>query len=80
MIEKIKESIEKPLEEINVKIYDISFEKEDGVDTLFIKLDGEVDTDLCTKVSEIVDPIIEELDLIKDEYVLDICSKGETNE
>lgn len=70
------------LNEIGVKIYDISFEKEDGIDTLFIKIDSEkpVDTDLCTTVSNIVNPIIDKLDLIKGEYVLDICSKGEENE
>ena len=70
------------LDEVGVKIYDISFEKEDGVDTLFIKIDSdkEVDTDLCTTVSNIVNPVIDKLDLIKDEYVLDICSKGESNE
>ena len=60
----------------------ISFEKEDGVDTLFIKIDSdkEVDTDLCTMVSNIVNPVIDKLDLINEEYVLDICSKGEDNE
>ena len=80
MKEKLMESLETPLNEIGVKIYDISFEKEDGVDTLFIKLDGNVDTDLCAKASEIINPIVDELNLIEGEYVLDICSRGETNE
>ena len=44
------------------------------------KLMEEVDTDLCTMVSNIVNPVIDKLDLIKEEYVLDICSKGEENE
>ncbi len=80
MKEKILEAIESPLEEINIKVYDISFEKEDGVDTLFIKLDGDVDTDTCIKASEIINPIIDELNIIDSEYVLDVCSKGEENE
>lgn len=80
MKEKILEAIENPLSEIGIKVYDISFEKEDGVDTLFIKLDGEVDTDTCIKASEIINPIVDELDIIDGEYVLDICSKGEENE
>ena len=80
MKEKLLESLEAPLKEIGVSIYDITFEKEDGVDTLFIKLDGNVDTDLCAKASEIINPIVDELNLIEGEYVLDICSRGETNE
>ena len=80
--EKLMEELTPLLSEVGVKIYDISFEKEDGVDTLFIKIDSdkEVDTDLCTMVSNIVNPVIDKLDLIKEEYVLDICSKGEENE
>lgn len=80
MKQKLLNALEKPLEEIGVKIYDISFEKEDDVDTLFIKLDGEVDTDTCAKASEIINPIVDELNLIDNEYVLDICSKGVENE
>ena len=80
MKEKLLESLEAPLKEIGVSIYDITFEKEDGVDTLFIKLEGNVDTDLCAKASEIINPIVDELNLIEGEYVLDICSRGETNE
>ena len=34
MKEKILEAITKPLQEINVKVYDITFDKEDGMDTL----------------------------------------------
>lgn len=75
----IKEAVSEKLEEIGVKIDSISLELEDGINTLFIKIDSEsvVDTDLCAKVAEIVNPIIDKLDLdIEGEYVLDICSKG----
>lgn len=82
MKEKLMDVLSNPLNEVGVKIYDISFEKEDGNDTLFIKIDSDkvVDTDLCKQVSDIVNPIIDELDLIKTEYVLDICSKGGSDE
>lgn len=81
MKEKIIDAIKEPLEEIDVKVYDISLEKEDNIDTLFIRLDGElVDTDLCEKASKIISPIIDELDLGLEDYVLDICSKGEYDE
>ena len=80
MKEKLLDNLKEPLESIGVSVYDITFDKEDGVDTLFIKLDGDVDTDTCAKATEIISPIIDELDLIDGEYVLDICSKGEQNE
>ena len=77
MKEELIKNLEEPLKEIGVKIYEISFEKEDNIDTLFIKLEGNVDTDLCAKAAEIINPIVDKLDLIEGEYVLDICSKGE---
>lgn len=80
MKEKLMNALEEPLKEIGVSIYDVSFEKEDGVDTLFIKLDGEVDTDTCVKATEIISPVVDELNLINSEYVLDVCSKGENDE
>ena len=50
-----------------------------GEKTLFVKIDSKdgVDTDLCVKATEIINPIVDKLDLIKEEYVLDVCSKGE---
>ena len=53
MKEKLMDVLSNPLNEVGVKIYDISFEKEDGIDTLFIKIDSDkvVDTDLCKQVS-----------------------------
>lgn len=84
MKEKIIEVLTLPLSEIGVKVYDVVFDKEDGVDTLFIKLDSDkvIDTDLCEKATEIINPIIDTLDLeeLSGEYVLDICSKGENDE
>lgn len=82
MEEKIKDAINRALEEIDAKIYSVTLEKEDNVDTLFIKLDSEnvVDTDLCEKATKIISPIIDSLDLGLEDYVLDVCSKGEENE
>ena len=84
MKEKILNAVEEPLKNIGVTVSSVEFAKEDGVDTLFLHIDSEktVDTDLCTDVAEIVNPIIDELELseIEGEYVLDICSKGDYNE
>lgn len=75
-IEKIKKEIEKPLSLEKIKLTDIYFGEEDGVKTLFIVVDGEtVDLKMCEKATGIINPIIDELNLIDDEYVLDVSGK-----
>ncbi len=84
MESKLKSALEAPLKEIGVSISDITLGEEDGVKTLFIKIDSDdvVDTDLCAKASEIINPIIDDLEIeeLNDNFVLDICSKGEDDE
>lgn len=48
----------------------------------FVTIDSEdvVDMDLCVKATHIVDPIIDSLDLDLEEYVLDVGSKGVSEE
>ena len=68
-----------PLKEIGVDLCSVTFGEEDGEKTLFVKIDSKdgVDTDLSVKATEIINPIVDKLELIKEEYVLDVCSKGE---
>lgn len=84
MKEEILNVIKEPLSNINVLVTDIKFEKEDGVDTLFItiKSDTVVDTDLCEKASKIISPLLDTLDIkeLDSEYVLDVGSEVSTNE
>ena len=84
MKEKILSVVTEPLEKIGVKVKEIKFEKEDGVNTLFITIlsDNVVDTDLCAKASEIISPLLDELDIeeLKNEYVLDVGSEGVEDE
>lgn len=75
-LDKIKKEIEMPLEKKNIKVSDIYFGEEDNVKTLFIVVDGEkVDLKLCEQATEIIDPIIDELNIIDEEYVLDVSGK-----
>ena len=78
MEEKIANAIREPLEKENIKWVGVHFGKEDGQDTLFVTIDSEngVDIDLCVKANGIVDPIIDNLDLDIENYVLDVGSKG----
>lgn len=84
MKEEILSVITEPLSEIGVKVSEVKFEKEDGVDTLFITItsDSVVDTDLCEKASKIISPLLDTLDIkeLDSEYVLDVGSEGSTNE
>ena len=56
--------------------------EDEGEKTLFVTIDSEsgVDMDLCVKATHIVDPIIDSLDLDLEEYVLDVGSKGVSEE
>jgi len=78
MEEKIINAIKEPLNENNIDLVGVHFGEEDGQKTLFVTIDSEngVDIDLCVKATHIVDPIIESLNLEIEDYVLDVGSKG----
>ena len=78
MEEKICNAIKAPLNENNIELVGVHFGEEDGQKTLFVTIDSEngVDIDLCVKATHIVDPIIESLNLEIEDYVLDVGSKG----
>jgi len=78
MEEKIINAIKEPLEKENINLVGVHFGEEDGQKTLFVTIDSEkgVDIDLCVEATHIVDPIIDSLDLDIEDYVLDVGSKG----
>ncbi len=78
MLEKLKELLEEPLSRENIELVDIYFEKENGVDNLYVIIDKKpyVDVEVCVLATNIVNPIIDEADLIEESYVLNVCSKG----
>ena len=79
---KIADAIREPLEKENIKLVGVHFGEEDGQNTLFVTIDSEngVDVNLCVKATHIVDPIIDSLDLELENYVLDVGSKGVSDE
>ena len=78
MEERIADAVRVPLESEGIKLVGVHFGEEDGQKTLFVTIDSEngVDLDLCVKATHIVDPIIDSLDLEIEDYVLDVGSKG----
>lgn len=55
----------------------VEYVKEGSVYFLRIVIDKEgfIDLDDCVKVSELINPIIDDLDYLTDNYMLDVCSK-----
>ena len=78
MPEKIKEMLVEPLKKENIDIVDVLYEDEEGVKNLYIIIDKKpyVDIDTCVLATNIVNPILDEADLIEESYVLNVCSKG----
>ncbi len=77
MTEKVKALIEEPLKKINVKLCSVNYEKEGSIYFLRVVIDKEpfVDVDTCVSATEIINPLIDEIeDEFEDAYVLDVCS------
>lgn len=75
--EKIKDLIEKEVNKLGVNIDSIVYEKESGNYFLRIVIDSEegIDVDKCVEVTNLINPVLDEADLIEDSYILDISSK-----
>jgi len=79
--EKIKKIIGNSLESLQLTIDSVVYEKENNHNFLRICLDSKeiIDLDLIVKATNIINPLLDEADIIKEEYHLDIYgkSKGE---
>ena len=77
MLEKIKDAIKEPLAKMEIVVDDISFEKEGSYYFLRITLDkvNGLDLDTVVEATNIINPILDELDIIEETYILDVSSK-----
>lgn len=82
ILEKIKENIKEALESEEIVIDSITFEREGKYNFLRIVLDktGGIDLDTIVMATNLINPILDKLDLIKEEYILDVLSKERGNE
>ena len=78
---KIRKLIEKPLADIGLSIFKIEYLCEDKEWYLRIYLDNDtgIDLDTCVSATNIINPILDEADPIKDSYILEVSSKGVEN-
>lgn len=78
MEEKIKKLIKEPIESKGYILDSVEYVKENGTYFLRIIIDKEneyITVNDCVEVNSLLDPILDEIDFIKDSYIVDICSK-----
>lgn len=81
-VEKIvRKLVEKEITNNGYKLDEIRYEKEGNIYFLRIIIDKEpyVDVEDCVKISNLINPILDEKDPIPDSYILDVCSKERGN-
>ena len=76
-IEKIKEIVTEAMNKEDIIVCIVSYEKENNYNFLKIVLDkvNGIDLDTIVEATNIINPLLDEYDLISDEYILDISSK-----
>lgn len=74
---KVRSLIEKEVNNVGVSISDIIYEKENNNYFLRIIIDSDegIDIDKCVLVTNIINPLLDEANLIEESYILDISSK-----
>lgn len=80
-LKKIRDAVTDAMNKENIIVDDIEYVKENGYNFLKITLDkvNGLDMDAIVEATNIINPIIDKLDLIDEEYVLDISSKERGN-
>ena len=75
----VKNLIEKPIKALGYTEIDVKFVREFGTNYLRVMVDKDdeiIDLDEIMKVNDVVSPLLDEADLIKTNYVLDVTTFG----
>ena len=77
ILKKIEELITEPISKLDLTVDSIEYVKQGKYNFLNIVLDriNGIDLDTIVEATNIINPILDEADLIEDEYILDISSK-----
>ena len=77
MEEKIRELISKDVNEMGITIDSIKYEKEGSNYFLRIVIDRDeaIDIDTCVDVTNVINPLLDSVDFIKESYILDVSTK-----
>ena len=76
-LEELKVSVQESLRDSEIIVDDITLEKNGNYQFLTITLDklNGIDLDTIVEATNIINPIVDEWDEIKDEFILDVISK-----
>ncbi len=84
MEDKIRSLIEKEVNDMGINIDSINYEKDGNNYFLRIVIDRDkaIDIDTCVEVTNVINPLLDKADFLKDSYILDVSTKekGEENE
>jgi len=76
--DKVFDLINEPIQSLNLSIYDIEYVKEGSSWFLRIYIDkeGTIDINDCENVSRLIDPMLDDANIIKSAYCLEVSSPG----
>ena len=74
---RVRQLVEEKVKEVGVRIDNVEYVKEGTNYFLRITIDKDeiIDVDTCVMVTNIISPMLDEVDFIKDSYILDITTK-----
>ncbi len=77
ILSRVEELITEPMKKLDIVVDSVTWEVEGKYNYLKIILDkaSGLDIDMIVEATNIINPILDEYDLIEDEYILDISSK-----
>ena len=75
--EKVRNLIEKDVNNLGINIDSIEYVKEGSNYFLRITIDSNdvIDIDKCVEVTDVINPLLDEADLIEESYILDMSTK-----
>lgn len=81
-IEQLKELFSPVFKDGTVQLYDLKWisGKDNTLEVSITKADGSMDLDTCADISEKLSQILDESDVINEEYTLEVCSPGAERE
>ena len=76
--DRVRELVAPAVQSLGLRLWDVRYLKE-GADwylRVFIDSDKGIDIDDCTNTSRLIDPMLDEADIIRSSYYLEVCSPG----
>ncbi len=78
--EKLQTLVRECVEACGVKLYELTWTKDQTLQVAVMNEDGSMDLDTCAAVSEKLSERLDEADLISGAYMLEVCSPGAERE